>query len=600
MFTGVNENGQGLRTTFCQVASEVLGVELENITFLEPQTSTISDGGPTVASRGTIVGGNATIEAANIVKNRIFEVIKKDLKVSAIEETEWINGEIRRKEADPDIPPIKFSAAAEKAYWEGINLSAYGWFKGPEVSWVEETGQGNAYFTYVYGCQIVETRIDTHTGKIEIEKITAAHDVGKAINWIGLEGQIYGGTTQGMGYGVLEDFNIQQGEVKSLNLDEYLIPTIKDIKKIEPVIIENHDKFGPFGGKSIGEPTLELTGTAINNALSFALGRRSYQIPLTLEQVFLGKNLRKPARQSEVAHSSKKHKKITPRLNNITTRSARNLQDALEAMSTKNLKPLAGGTDLVVQSRHKTKPMRLLNIFSIPEMNGITETEDEVIIGAATTFNEIIQNDIIKREFPLLAEACSHIGSNQIRNRATIGGNVVNAAPCADSVPPLIIYNALLKLRSKESERTVPVADFIEWPYKTIIKSNEILVEVRIPKMPKKKFYTSYFQLGRRNAVNITRMSISLIMSFNKQNKIDECYIVDGSLFSRPQRLLQVEEALTGRELNKETIAAALIPLNVKIEEEIGGRWSAEYKQPVFINIFKDALFDIMMQRDEE
>jgi len=208
-------------------------------------------------------------------------------------------------------------------------------------------------------------------------------------------------------------------------------------------------------------------------------------------------------------------------------------------------------------------------------------------------------HDSIKRDFPLLAEACSHIGSTQIRNRGTIGGNIVNAAPCADSVPPLIIYNASLVLRSKDTERIIPAAEFIESHYKTSIRFDELLVELRIPKMKKKKYYTSYFQLGRRNAVNITRMSISVIISFDEQNKVEECFIVDGSLFSRSQRLPEVEEVLIGRELNNESIDAAVIPLNKKIEAEIGGRWSAEYKQPVFINIFKDALLDIMKQRDE-
>jgi len=599
VFTGVNENGQGLRTTFCQVASEVLGVELDKITFLEPQTSTITDGGPTVASRGTLVGGNATIQAAEIVKKRIFEIIKDDLKVQDIDETEWVNGLIERKDKDPEIAAIKFSEAAEKAYWDGVNLSAYGWFKGPEVGWIEETGQGNAYFTYVYGCQIAETRIDTHTGKIEVEKITAAHDVGKALNLIGLEGQFYGGITQGMGYGILEDYNIQKGEVKSLNLDEYLIPTIKDIKEIEPIIIENEDKFGPFGGKGIGEPTLELTATAINNSLSFALGRRSYQIPLTLEQVFLGKNLRKPARQSEVAHSSKKYKKITPRLSNITTSSVNNLDDALKAMATKKLKPLSGGTDIVVQARHKNKPLRLLDIFSIPEINEITETENEVKIGAAATFSQIINNKIIAKEFPLLIEASSMIGSTQIRNRATIGGNIVNAAPCADSVPPLIVYNASLLIKSEGNSRIIPISEFIEWTYKTKIRSDELLVEIIIPKMKKKKYYTSYYQLGRRNAVNITRMSISVVMSFDNNDNIEECNIVDGSLFSKSQRLTSVENVLIGKKLNEDLILASEQPLNEKIEQEIGGRWSAEYKQPVFINLFKDALYDILNQRSE-
>ena len=167
------------------------------------------------------------------------------------------------------------------------------------MGWVEETGQGNAYFTYVYGCQIAEIKVDTSTGKIDVMKITAAHDVGKVINRLGIEGQVYGGVAQGIGYAILEDFNVQNGIVKSPNLDEYLVPTIKDIHKIEPILIENPDKYGPFGAKCIGEPTLELASAAINNAMKFAVGKYFYQIPLTLERVYLGKNLIKPSRQSE-------------------------------------------------------------------------------------------------------------------------------------------------------------------------------------------------------------------------------------------------------------------------------------------------------------
>jgi len=117
--------------------------------------------------------------------------------------------------------------------------------------------------------------------------------------------------------------------------------------------------------------------------------------------------------------------------------------------------------------------------------------------------------------------------------------------------------------------------------------------------MKQKKYYTSYYQLGRRNAVNITRMSVSVMLSFDQDNKIEECCIVDGSMFSRSQRLTSVEDILLGKELNKDLIKASEQPLNEKIEQEIGGRWSAEYKQPVFINLFKDALEDILNQRKE-
>ncbi len=594
IFTGVSENGQGLQTTFSQITSEILGVPLADITFLNSQTSAISDGGPTVASRGTLVGGNATIEAANIVKNRIFSVVKDELKVGKLEDTRWKDGYISSKIGKEKI---SFSHACEKAVSAGVNLSAYGWFKSPDVSWDDDTGQGNAYFTYVYGCHIVETMIDTDTGKINVENITAAHDVGKVLNRLGAEGQVYGGVTQGMGYGALEDYNIQNGEVKSLNLDEYLIPTIKDIGNIDPVFIENEDKHGPFGAKSIGEPTLELTAAAINNSISFALEKQNYELPLTLEQVFLGKKLVKPSRQSEVVHASKKYKKQVPYINKISVKTPKNIKQALTLMSENKYKVLAGGTDIVVQARHKIKPLKLINIFSLPELKKIKVRNNEVEIGSAVTFTKILNSEHLTN-FKLLLQAIKTIGSTQIRNKATIGGNIVNAAPCADSVPPLIAYDARLRLRSKENERIVPISEFIKRNYRTIIRLDEILISIIIPK-PKNYFY-SYMQLGRRNAVNITRMSISVLINFDDKNRIEECIIVDGSLFSRSQRIEVVEKYLFGKKLTKNMIKNSVKYLSEKIENEIGGRWSAEYKKPVFINIYKSALEDIYKQRKQD
>ena len=591
VLAGLNENGQGLRTSFCQIASEVLGVDIDKVVFLEPQTATITDGGPTVASRSTLMGGKATLQAAEEVKKIIFKVIKKDLKVENIEDTIWAKGFIKKNKPAENIKPIKFEDAAEKAYGAGLNLSAYGWYSSPEVSWEESTGQGNAYFTYVYGCQVAEIEVDTFTGKINILNITAAHDVGKVINRLGAEGQIFGGVAQGIGYGILEDFNIQNGEVKSNNFDEYLIPTIKDINHIEPVLIENPDKFGPFGAKSLGEPTLELTSAAINNALAFATKKRSYQIPLTLEQVFLGKNLKKPSRQSEDIHLSK-DKKLSPKISNIKITTPASLDESINILNKKKCKILAGGTDLIIRLRMKSEQQELLNIYNLPQLKGITENNSGISIGSLVTFSEIIKNKIIVTNFPVLVKACSLIGSPQIRNRATIGGNIVNAAPCADAVPPLILYNAKLILKSQKGTREIKIQDFIIKSYQTKIKPDEILVSIKVPK-PEKKYYYSYFQLGRRNALNITRMSISAIVSLDKNNLVEECRLVDGSLFSHPQRLTVIEDLITGKELNNIIISEIEKPLFELINREIGNRWSSEYKMPVFINLLKSVLIDI-------
>jgi len=593
VLAGLNENGQGMRTTFCQIAAEVLGVTLDKVVFLEPQTATIPDGGPTVASRATLTGGNAVIDASQNIKKTIFNIIKDKLKVNNIDETVWENGLISRKQPSPDIEPIYFEKAAEMSFKAGVNLSAYGWFKAPDVSWNEETGQGNAYFTYVYACQVAEIKVDTLTGKIEVLKVTAVHDVGKVINRLGVEGQVYGGVAQGIGYAVLEDFNIQNGIIKSLNLDEYLIPTIKDIHEIDPVLIENPDKYGPFGAKSIGEPTLELVSAAINNAMKFATGKYFYQIPLTLERVYLGKNLVKPSRQSESGLSMKK-KKQSPRVSEVTMVTPKTLKKALVLLS-KEYRIISGGTDVIIELRKRNEPEKLLNISQLTELKKIKKSKGEIFIGGTASVTNIISHKAIKKHLPLLVEACSLIGSKQIRNRATLGGNIVNAAPCADSVPPLIMYDARVIVRSGNGSREVPVKDFVIKNYQTQIQPDEILTAIVIP-IPQKKFYHNYYQLGRRNAVNITRMSVGAMISFNNNNQIEDCRIAAGSLFDRPQRIAEIEEMLIGKNLSKTLIDEIEIPLQKIIDTAIGKRWSSEYKTPVFINLCKDVLKDILIQ----
>jgi CO/xanthine dehydrogenase Mo-binding subunit/CO/xanthine dehydrogenase FAD-binding subunit len=594
VLAGLNENGQGMRTTFCQIAAEVLGITTKEVVFLEPQTATVPDGGPTVASRGTITGGNAVIDASQNIKKTIFNIIKDELKVNNIDETLWENGLISRKQQSPNIEPIRFEKAVEMSFKAGVNLSAYGWFKAPDVSWDEETGQGNAYFTYVYACQVAEIKADNLTGKIEVLKVTAVHDVGKVINRLGIEGQVYGGVAQGIGYAVLEDFNIQNGIIKSPNLDEYLIPTIKDIPEIDHVLIENPDKYGPFGAKSIGEPTLELASAAINNAMKFATGKYFYQIPLTLERVYLGKNLVKPSRQSESGLSTK-NRKQAPHVSEVTMVTPKTLKKALALLS-EEYKIISGGTDVIIELRNE--PEKLLNISQLTELKKIGKSKGNIFIGGAASITNIISHKAIKKHLPLLVEACSLIGSKQIRNRATLGGNIVNAAPCADSVPPLILYDARVIIQSGNGSREVPVKDFVIKNYQTQIRPDEILTAIVIP-IPQKKFYHNYYQLGRRNAVNITRMSVGAMISFNNNNQIEDCRIAAGSLFDRPQRISEIEEMLTGKILTETLIDEIEIPLQKIIDTAIGKRWSSEYKTPVFINLCKDVLKNIMIQTEK-
>ena len=286
---GLSENGQGLKTVYSQIAAEELGISLDKINFMESDTSVAPESGSTVASRGTLVGGNAVKDAASKLKTVIKEVVADNYEEKK-DNLELRDNHVYTKEGKK---VVSFDEIINTAYSQGVFLSAYGWYQTPDISWDEETGQGRPYFTYVYGCQIAEVEVDTGTGELEVLNMAAAHDVGKAINPANVKGQIYGGVVMGMGHAIMEDLQTEKGYIKTDNFDKYLIPTAKDMPDIEPIIVENPDPNGPYGAKSIGEPTLELGSAAIANATAQALNRRIRDLPLNLERVLIGRYLSK-------------------------------------------------------------------------------------------------------------------------------------------------------------------------------------------------------------------------------------------------------------------------------------------------------------------
>lgn len=589
--TSVSENGQGLQTTMSLIAAEAFGVPLENITFSEPATAMIADGGSTVASRGTLMGGQAILNAAEKLKNSMAQAIAERLDVQDNHDLVWENGRVFNRHHPYNR--LSFAEVVNLTKATGANLSAYGWHVAPDIHWDEEKGTGSPYFTWVYGCQVADIALDTRTGKIEIKRVTAVHDVGKVINKVGFEGQVYGGIAQGMiGYGMLEDFNIEQGDVKSENFDTYLLPTIKDIPEIDIIAVENHDKAGPYGAKVLGEPVLELGAAALNNAVSFAQGARNYALPLTLEQVKLGYALKKPERQSEMMVAAGEKKQVL-RLNTLQLRRAKTLDEALAALAAGQCRPVAGGTDVLVQARLSNDPVALVDISGIPALKALVETaEGGVAIGAGVCFSDLTASPLVQKKYPLLVTACDTIGSLQLRNRATLGGNIVNAAPCADSVPPLIIYDAEVELQSQQRGiRRVPLSEFITAGYRTQLQPDELLIAVILPPpLQHERLQQRYLQLGRRNALNITRQSLTGQFVIDNAKNLIRCRLVDGAMFNKPQRLIALEKALTGRRLDAQLIEEGALVMHNLLNEAIGSRWSAAYKVPVGVEMLRQML----------
>ena len=286
VYCGLAENGQGLKTVFTQVAAEELGIDMDRVNYMETDTSVSPESGSTVASRSTLMGGNAIKKAVDNIRTVMEEFVRDEYGVdeSIVLRDNAVFTESGQRVAD-------FSEVAAAAFHSGVFLSAYGWHQAPDISWDEEIGQGNPYFTYVYGCQIAEVEVDTGTGEVAVLNMSAAHDVGKAINPANVRGQIYGGTVMALGHALMEDLGFSGGFINHTNFDEYLIPTVKDAPDVEAIIVENPDPAGPYGAKAIGEPAMELGGAAINNAIAQATGDRHRDLPLNLERVLIGRDL---------------------------------------------------------------------------------------------------------------------------------------------------------------------------------------------------------------------------------------------------------------------------------------------------------------------
>lgn len=278
---GVSENGQGSKTAMTRILCNEFGIDAENVVYLDSDTSSITDGGPTVASRGTLAGGNAVLDAARRIKEEMAPIISKLIGKSG-QGYIFTKGRIINPKNKKEV---SFIDAVAECHNNKMYLFALGTWRGPKVGWDKELGRGDAYFTYVYGCNVVEIEVDEPSGKIKILGSLGGHDVGRAINPQMLLGQIYGGMIMGMGQALSEEIIHENGKIQNTNLNKYKVVRSTDVPEMEALIVENPDPSGPWGAKSIGEPTNELMAGAIANAVFNATGVRVTGLPIKQELV---------------------------------------------------------------------------------------------------------------------------------------------------------------------------------------------------------------------------------------------------------------------------------------------------------------------------
>ena len=251
-------------------------------------------------------------------------------------------------------------------------------------------------------------------------------------------------------------------------------------------------------------------------------------------------------------------------------------------------KIIAGGTDLIPVLRGEDEhPDVVLNILELDELKGIQVGSDAIRIGAATTFTQMVASEVLCRHLPLLCQAAACVGGPQIRNRGTLGGNIVTASPAADVLPAVMALDGQIEVRSKSAgTRCLLLTRALASPYETFLAADDILTAVIIPTLPPGT-RCGFEKLGRRRAMTRARMNMSVVLRQAASGEVADIRIVPGAVMPVARRMTVVEEFLVNRRPSADRIAAAADLLGEWIVKITGRRWSTEYKLPVVKNVFK-------------
>lgn len=280
--TGVTEIGEGILTVLAQIAAEELGIRPQDVMIGDNDTSRSPEAAHAGATRQTYMIGNAVAIACRNARLCFVEELAKywgvaSESIQSKSGQAWVEGR----------PELKMSMeeAVHICKSRGVVPVGSGNFTAHHTGLDPVDGSGRPWQTYVFGAQIAEVEVDVTTGEVEVLGIWAAHDVGRAINPRGVEGQIEGAVVQGLGQALMEDYILKDGVPMTPSFAKYILPTTVDVPQINSIIIEDPDPLSPLGAKGIGEPAMIQTVPAILNAIYDATGVRITSLPATPEKI---------------------------------------------------------------------------------------------------------------------------------------------------------------------------------------------------------------------------------------------------------------------------------------------------------------------------
>lgn len=256
---------------------------------------------------------------------------------------------------------------------------------------------------------------------------------------------------------------------------------------------------------------------------------------------------------------------------------------------------LAGGTDLLVKIKEEIyEPRYVVNIKRIPGLRYIIYDEEGLRMGALTLFRDITRSDLIRDKYPALFSAAQRMGSPLIRNLATLGGNLIQSSPSADSAPPLLVYSAQVKLVSSRGERTIPLEDFFLGPGKNARSPDEVMTEIQLP-APDGQVKSSFRKLSRRKGTDLAMVNIAaMLMLDSSDGWCADIKIALGAVAPVPMRAKKAERTLVGKKLDLSVIREAALTAQKEAAPISDVRASAEYRLDMVRVLTEKVISDLL------
>jgi CO/xanthine dehydrogenase FAD-binding subunit len=610
--SGTADAGTSQRTLLAQVAAETFDVPVDAIEVMTMDTDATTYDVGAWSSRGTHYACHAVRLAAEAAAERLRSVAAGRLGNEPIVFQDGYAVSAGRRLSLGDL--VVLSNAAR----DGM-LTTEARFVEPSVSRPDpKTGTGNVSPSYCYAAHAASVEVDRRTGEVKILDYVAAHDVGTPLNPVAVHGQIVGAAAMGIGAALREEMVIEQGKVANGSYLHYALPRAADLPPIRTFTVENSDPRGPFGAKAVGELGINPPPAAIANAVFDAIGLRIAELPLTPDKILdaLAKTSgrrrrfhlwRRPGRWwialvrwayprglFTLLHRFRTHRasrRIPPsplRIDRPTT-----LASALTALGG-GAAPLGGGTDLMPRRAQGLAPDRLASMAAIPALRAIRRDADgTVVLGGAVTLSALETAGL-----PLLAEAAATIASPQIRNVATIAGNLAQAkrcwffrsgfecykragptAPCyailgdhrfyhaaidghrCQAVTPSDLATALLALDGAveivgpRRSRLVPIERFYKGPGETVLAGDEMIVSVRARHDPASRWAFEKLRLWEGD---FALVSVAMVGAIDGRGRWSDLRIACGGVAPLPWRAQRTERELIGRPASAEELRRAL------------------------------------------